>query len=200
MNNIQNIANEEKCEACGQPLTNNHDAKHHHNEYMKNQKIQNKPLSDAEKHAEFMKTAEGIAMAEQLENAKPKTPEELQAEFMKTPEGIAMAEQLENAKPKTPEELQAEFMKTPEGIAMAEQLENAKPKNPEELQAEFMKTPEGIAFKADGKKLELSIAKHNKAKEIFHKRQRERAEANVIAVEALENPDNEFKVKFSRIL
>ena len=32
MKNIHNIHGE-KCEACGQPLTNNHDAKHHHNEY-----------------------------------------------------------------------------------------------------------------------------------------------------------------------
>ena len=118
MKNIHNIHGE-KCEACGQPLTNNHDAKHHHNEYMKNQKIQNKPLSDAEKHAEFMKTDAGIAMAKQLEDAKPLSDAEKHAEFMKTDAGIAMAKNADdshvlNEKKKLFEQQVSEFEKNKE--------------------------------------------------------------------------------------
>ena len=63
-------------------------------------------------------------MAKQLEDARPLTDEEKHVEFMKTPQGIAMAKQLEDARPLTDEEKHVEFMKTPQGIAMAKQLED----------------------------------------------------------------------------
>ena len=89
MNNIQNITNEEICEACGQPLTNNNDAKNHYDKYMQNQKIQNQPLTDEEKQAEFMKTPQGIAMTKNVEDSKLLTEkqklfEQQRSEFEKT--------------------------------------------------------------------------------------------------------------------
>ena len=68
MNNIQNITNEEICEACGQPLTNNHDAKHHYDEYMKNQKVQNKPPTPEELEELYKNTAKGKAEAKSLKD------------------------------------------------------------------------------------------------------------------------------------
>ncbi len=193
----------EICEACKQPLSQNNDAKRHYEEYMEKQAERNKPLTDEEKKAEFMKTPAGIAMAKELENARPLTDEEKKAEFMKTPAGIAMAKELENARPLTDEEKKAEFMKTPAGIAMAKELENARPLTDEEKKAEFMKTPAGIAMAKNlkddqeinqkRKALDHDRAEFKKEKEIKDNAKIRALSAELIKAKAARDRDNELK-------
>ena len=105
----------------------------------------------------------------------------------------AIHEFMENNKPRTDEEKQADFLATPAGIAMAKQIEDARPRTDEEKQAEMENLPAYRRFKEDQKKLELDKAKHNKSVEIWHKRQKDKAIAGLTDIEAMENPDNEFK-------